>query len=177
MCLQCSMKPGCSAQLSGGVQDTLSLVMLSPFFKLALEIERMHVQELSRAEPHEFMQPEPFAQRLDVPLAILASDWWDFSGVRGSQWAAGCWRGVISKSSKGHVYVAVSASAGCLSRGIYSIFNSKQVLFSFWVTAASSALSVVSPDLLALFILIRLALALSEAENPMSLLIRKWHPL
>lgn len=47
MCLQCSMKPGCSAQLSGGVQDTLSLVMLSPFFKLALEIERMHVQELS----------------------------------------------------------------------------------------------------------------------------------
>lgn len=63
--------------------------MLSPFFKLALEIKRMHVQELSRAEPHEFMQPEPFAQRLDVPLPILMFGWWDFSEVRGAQWAGG----------------------------------------------------------------------------------------
>lgn len=41
------------------------------------------MQELSRAEPHEFMQPEPFAQRLDVLLPILMFDWWDFSWVRG----------------------------------------------------------------------------------------------
>lgn len=78
---------------------------------------------------------------------------------------------------KGHVCAAVSASAPWLSGGIYSIFNNQGLLFPSWVTAASSALSVVSPDLLALFILISLALALSEAENPMSLLIRKWHPL
>lgn len=103
--------------------------------------------------------------------------WWDFSGIRGSQWAAGSWRRVIFKSGEGHVCAAVGASARQLSGGIYSIFNNKEVLFPFGVTAASSALSVVSPDLLALFILIRLALALSEAENPMSLLIRKWHPL
>lgn len=84
---------------------------------------------------------------------------------------------MIFRSGKGRVCAAVSASAHWLSRGIYSIFNSKEILFPFWVTAASSALSVVSPNLLTLFILIRLALALSEAENPMSLLIRKWHPL
>lgn len=87
------------------------------------------------------------------------------------------WRGVIFKPGKGHVCAAVSASARWLFGDVYSIFNNEEVLFPFWVTAASSALSVVSPDLLTLFILIRLALALSEAENPMSLLIRKWHPL
>lgn len=101
-------------------------------------------------------------------------DWWGFSGVRGSQWAAGCWKGEIFTSGKGHVGAAVGASAPWLSGGIYPIFNKKEIWFPSWVAAASS-LSVVS--LLALFILIRLALALSEAENPMSLLIRKWHPL
>lgn len=133
----------------------------------------MHVQELSQAEPHEFMQPDPFAQRLDVPLPILMFDWWDFSVVRGSQWAGGEWSSNLARAT----CAAVSASARWLSGGIYSIFNNEEVLFPFWVTAASSALSVVSPDLLSLFILIRLALALSEAEDPMSLLIRKWHPL
>jgi len=73
------------------------------------------------------------------------------------------------------VYAAFSASVHFLSGDIYFIFNSKKVLFQFWVTAASH--SVMSPAPLALFILIRLALALFEAENLMSALIRKWHPL
>lgn len=74
------------------------------------------------------------------------------------------------------MYAAFSPSAHFLSGGIYFIFNNKKLLFQFQVTAASSTCSVISPDPLAHFILIRLPLALFEAENLMYPLIRKRHP-
>lgn len=47
----------------------------------------------------------------------------------------------------------------------------------YWVTADASACSAISAAPLALFTLIRPTLELFEAEDLMSPLIRKWHPL
>lgn len=129
------------------------------------------MQELSQAEPGGIMQPEAGCAFAHPDLGLVGFLWGEGVSV-----SCRLLEGTDLQICKGHVCAAVSASAPWLSGGIYSIFNNQGLLFPSWVTAASSALSVVSPDLLALFILISLALALSEAENPMSLLIRKWHP-
>lgn len=107
---------------------------------------------------------------------------WSFASVIslwcwGSRQAADCCTGVIFKSGPSHACIVFGASLHFLSWDTCFIFNDKKALFQFRVTAAASSCSVISPDPLALFILIRLTLALFEAEDLMSPLIRKWHPL
>lgn len=174
-CLQLGMNPARTCEHSSAVMFGISCPKSCSlhFLNSPLGIERIHLQELSRAEAHQFMQSELFAQRLNLLLPILKLHFCCFSAAR--RVSAGCRLLYLSSLPVSPCPCVCCLAAFSLLR--YLIFNNKKVLFQFQVTAASSSRSVISPDLLTLLILIRLTLALFEAESLMSPLIRKWHPL
>lgn len=108
-CLQLSVKPSRTCK-HGWV-----LVFRIPcpksrflhFLNLPLGLERVHLQELSRAEPRWFVPSKLFAQRLNALLPILSFYLCYFSAVRGA--SAGCRTGVTFKSGRAHVYTASRA--------------------------------------------------------------------
>lgn len=172
--LACAFGWACDpAQLAAAGLDISSHVVLAPFLNMPAGMERV-LQALGWAEVHPFMQSELFAQSLCVLLPTVKVCFCYSLQCTGSHCAA---VQELFANLAMPVCTAFSASLRCLSWEICFLFNNKKVLLQCWVTADASARSAISAAPLALFTLIRPTLELFQAEDLMSPLIRKWHPL